>query len=129
MLASIRHIIFFLSLIIMIGHDVVPHSHELDEAIELNHDFAHNEESSMGGLQHALSHYQHNAAEKVSELSFKIAKKSDVQKKAVAIYSIPPVEDGIVYYSNLKKQKFWEQPQNTVSLLDTSQTRRGPPSC
>jgi len=125
----IRQITLFLALIVMMGHDVVPHEHDHDEAIEAGHDFTHNEENSLLGLQHALSHYQHNAVEKASELSVSAVKKADVLKKATEVSSIVPVDDGVTFYSNLKKQKFWRRHLLIATLLDTSQTLRGPPSC
>ena len=128
----IRQITFLVSLIIMMGHDLVPHIHEIDETIVANravHDALCNGESPILWLKHSLSHYQHNSVVKTSELSINFIKKNQSLKNVAAVSNTLYVDNGVVSYSNLKKQKIWEQHFFIASLLDTSQSQRGPPSC
>lgn len=127
----IRHIAFLLSLMVIMGHDIVPHIDEVD--ISMSEHSAPLTASSNNGLTNLgdiFSHFEHGATERNLIYLTSVEKKADFQIKT--FYHIPYldiIEYRLVWYSNYKKQRFWQDVKIPSSCNISSLSFRGPPSC
>lgn len=127
----IRHIAFLLSLIVMMGHDVVPHFHVDDDHLT-EHSATIPSSTNIGlkAIQTAFSHLQHSSTERHLVYLGGTEKKTNFQTKD--FFPIPilnTAEYGISWYANYKKQRFWEYVTPSSSYKLNSSSLRGPPSC
>ncbi|MEJ7779278.1 MAG: hypothetical protein WKF68_06780 [Daejeonella sp.] len=130
-LKLIRHIAFFLSVIVLMGHDAIPHFHE-DEHESPEHSTTLPQSSADGltDLQNSFSNFQHPTAEHNLVYLVSSQQTTGIQKKI--LYSAPFIsvmEFRAAWYANYKKQRFREY----IAILSAYQLQyfslRGPPSC
>ncbi|WP_411272718.1 hypothetical protein [Daejeonella sp.] len=130
-LKLIRHLAFFLAVIVLMGHDTIPHFHD-DKHDSTEHSTTLPQQSTddLTDLQNSFSNFQHPTAEhNLVYLSFS-EKTTGFQKKI--FHSAPclfMMEYRAVWYANYKKQRFREY----LAILSPYQLQyfslRGPPSC
>ena len=114
----------------MAGHDFVPHLHD-DEHAMAEHSTAipHSSTNGLSDLQNAFSHFQHSTDEKHLVYLGTVEKKSNPQINIFYHHSFYTVsEHSLVWYSNLKKQHFWEHITISSRYISSSSSLRGPPS-
>jgi hypothetical protein len=127
----IKYITFILSLLVMAGHDVVPHLHDDEHAMaEHSTTIPHSSNNGLSDLQNAFSHFQHSADERHLVYLGAVEKKANPQ---INIFYHQPfftfTEYSLVWYSNFKKQHFWEHIAISSRYISSSSFLRGPPSC
>lgn len=128
----IRNILFFSALIIMIGHDVVPHNDahhsEHNEQVTYTNvsDTVHDHNSL--GLGHLLSHLQHNTDNNFVLHSIVKVELLKQQNQFVAYYQFINKESQELWYANLEKQRFRDCIIIPYPTVLSSHSLRGPPS-
>ncbi|NCI46693.1 hypothetical protein [Sediminibacterium soli] len=126
-----RYITFILSLMVIMGHDVVPHFH-VDENDLLEHSatIPHQTNSGLKDIQNAFSHFQHSSAERNLVYLGAVEKKINPQIKALDYMPyLVSVEYSLIWYANYKKQRFWEINVTPDNYRLHSFSLRGPPTC
>lgn len=126
-----RYVIFLLSILVISGHDIVPHFHDDDHDSTAHSDtlpiFSGN---NLVDLQSLFSHFQHNV--NGGNLVYLTAGKGQVkfQKKSFlqTTFFIAP-ESSLVWYANYKKQRFKDYLINPPDYKINSVPLRGPPFC
>ena len=112
------------------GHDFVPHVHEgegapTEDIVTLPLLGA----SSKSELSHLLGHFKHNSAETSLTYLVRVEKKVNVDQDVLFfLTAIPQLEHGTIWYSNLRKQRFWENPDISSRFVLHSFPHRGPPA-
>lgn len=128
---QIRHILFLLSLLVIMGHDVVPHIDEVGKAMsEHSAPLPASSNNGLSDLGHIFSNFQHGITERNLVYLGSAEEKADFQTKT--FYHIPYlsiVEYRLVWYTNYKKQRFWQNVKIPSSYNINSLSLRGPPSC
>ncbi|OYZ55322.1 MAG: hypothetical protein B7Y11_01495 [Sphingobacteriia bacterium 24-36-13] len=127
----IKYITFILSLLVMAGHDVVPHLHD-DEHAMAEHSAAvpHSLNNGLTDLQNAFSHFQHSADGKHLVYLGAVEKKVSPQINkfySQSFFSVSAYSFG--RHSHFKKRPFWEHIAISSSYISSSFFLRGPPSC
>ncbi len=128
---QVRYIAFLLSLVVMMGHDVVPHFHvDEDHVPEHSATSPHSTNNGLKDIQNAFSYLQHSSAERNLVYLGATEKKANSQIKALDYLPfLTTVEYPLVWYANYKKQRFWEYVTPSSSYTLSSFSLRGPPSC
>lgn len=127
----IKYITLILSLLVMAGHDIVPHLHDDDHV--MIEDFTESTHSSSDGLldlQDALSHFRHNANE--NRFVYLNTVEENVGPQINVLYCLPSFNfssHSLIWESQIKKQRFWEQVIISSSYISNTSSLRGPPSC
>lgn len=126
-----RCFIFLLSILVISGHDIVPHFHEDDHnSAEHSAALPISSNNSLANLENLFSNFQHGANEghlvylTATEKQINLQKKSFVQTAFFAI-----TENPIVWYANYKKQRFKDYLTNSPNYQLNSFSLRGPPTC
>ena len=126
-----RYIIFFLSVLVISGHDVVPHFHDDDHDSVAHSDIIPiSSTNSFVDLQSIFSHFQHNV-NGGNLVYLTVAKKQiNFQKKSFSQtnFFVAP-ENPIVWYANYKKQRFKDYLTNPPNYELNAAPLRGPPTC
>ena len=129
----IRTLAFSLSMVIMMGHDLVPHFHEHrhNEKRAHHHHRHHDSHTNVHAgldldLSHALAHFQHNPSDKT--LSPTIVK-SSVERNNIICYITngDTTEEGSPQEATLRTQRLWERTALALTFLRSSFSHRGPP--
>lgn len=128
----IKSILFLLALMVMVGHDIVPHHHDDDDndLIEHSATIPPLTNNGLSNLQNAFSHFQHSTAEQ--HLVYLTGTEKKVSFSTDHFYWLPyfvPIESHLFWYANYKKQRFWECDDKTSSYQVNSHALRGPPLC
>ena len=124
----IRNIAFVLALLIMVGHDVVPHTHDDDDqASEQPARLPVASNHGLTDIQNAFSQLQHAPGRSLVYLG---AEKSDhFQSKLFHDVSFAEIADnGLSWYSNYRKHRFWEYVPLSIVYKLKCFSLRGPPS-
>jgi len=114
----------------MLGHDLIPHTHEMGGGLP--------EEAvcspftgEMGfNLAHLLGHFKHTTAS-ANTLEYQVqqTKHANTDRDVFLLpQSNPPIDDGIAWYTNFKKQRFWETAGINHQFVLHSFPHRGPPA-
>jgi hypothetical protein len=117
---------------VMLGHDLVPHTHEMggglpEEAV--SSPFSSSGETGFN-LSHLLGHFKHNSAS-ANTLEYQVqqAQKTNIDRDVFLLPQINhAIDHGIVWYTNLKKQRFWETASINHQFILHSFPHRGPPA-
>ncbi|HEX8041301.1 MAG TPA: hypothetical protein VF490_19270 [Chryseosolibacter sp.] len=125
----IRNIAFVLALLVMVGHDVVPHTHDDDD--QTSEQPARLPGTSNHGptdIQHAFSQLQHAPGRGLVYLG--ALKRSDVfQGKLFLDLSFAELADsGLDWFFNYRKHRFWEHVPLSIVYKLKCFSLRGPPS-
>ncbi|MDO8992419.1 hypothetical protein [Daejeonella sp.] len=127
----LRHIAFFLSIFVMMGHDVIPHFHDSDHDLpELSATLPQSTGDGLKDLQNSFSEFQHPTAEHNLVYLVSLEKTSNLLRKIH--YNAPIIftaEYRPAWYANFKKQRFREDIHILASLETTYFSLRAPPSC
>lgn len=127
-----RYIALFLAVTVIMGHDLVPHLHESDNALSEDISVSPsivNASQIEETFSHLLGHIKHDASANSLVDLVTIEKKMNTGYDL--LYTPPPesVElQGVVWYSNLKKQRFWGNTEIACQSLLFSFSHRGPPA-
>jgi len=127
----IRNISFFVALIIVIGHDVVPHIDEIHSNSVTNALSSEVQvEHSHSDLTHNFSHFQHSSNDKnLTYLSGDTKVLNHRAKSLPNIFFISETENQELWHANFEKQRFRDYPIIPYFSALSSHTPRGPPSC
>ena len=115
---------------VMMGHDVVPHLHDEEHATSDHSTLPHSSNNGLPDLENAFSHFQHSTDEK--HLVYLGASEKKANSQINNFYHPPfgsTLEYPLVWYSNYKKQRFWEYVIVSSRYVSNSSSLRGPPSC
>jgi hypothetical protein len=126
---KIRYIAFFLSLAVMLGHDLIPHTHEMGGGLPEEAVSAPISETDFS-LAHLFGHFKHNTAS-ANTLEYQVqqAKQTNTNRDVfLPPHFTPAIDDGIAWYTNLKKQRFWETTGIYHQFILHSFPHRGPPA-
>ncbi|MBU0696981.1 MAG: hypothetical protein KKE39_10740 [Bacteroidetes bacterium] len=115
----------------MAGHDLVPHLHDDEHVMaEYSTTIPHSSNNGLSDLQYAFSHFQHSVDEK------RLVYLGGVENKVVPQinnfykhFFFTGSEYSLVWYSNHKKQRYWERVTISSSYISSTSFLRGPPSC
>ncbi|WP_445955195.1 hypothetical protein [Yeosuana sp.] len=127
----VRNILFSISLIIIIGHDIVPHG-EAVHAIEFSDTIRSEaqDDHSHSVLGHIFEHFQHSPNDR--NLTY-LAGAEKVIKTAIKIiandFLYSELENRELWYTNREKQRFWDYLVTPYSVSLHSYSLRGPPIC
>jgi hypothetical protein len=128
---AISYILFSLSLLVIMGHDFVPHVHEGESA--LSEDIVTlpllSASNSKSELSHLLGRLKHNSAATSFTYLITLEKRINVNQDVLFFLpAIPLVEHGAVWYSNFRKQRFWGSADFSCKFILHSFPHRGPPA-
>ena len=127
----VRHIAFFLSFVVMMGHDVIPHFHEAEhDLLELSTTLPQSAGDGLTDLQNSFAEFQHPAAEHNLVYLSSAEKTNNLLKKihydALLHFG---AESPPAWYANYKKQRFKKYTLILSSLETKYFSLRAPPSC
>lgn len=126
-----RNILFFTAAFIMIGHDIVPHTHfSKGEDFSVSAIGSQQIAEEHSELSHIFEHFQHFSNERtlkyvvgaVKNLSVKI---KVLQNSAVVV----DIYNQFIWHTNFEKQRFRDYAIIPYFSTLSSHTLRGPPSC
>ena len=127
----IRYIAFLLSFIVMMGHDIIPHTHiEEEDVLEHSATLPYSTNNQLGYIKNAFSYFQHSSAGRNLEYLDRAERKEDSQ--VTGFYHLPflyAIEHPLVCFANYKKQRFWGNLCFSPNYKLNSSCLRGPPSC
>lgn len=126
-----RYLTFFLSFLIISGHDIVPHIHEDDhDPIDHSATLPISSADNSANLQNLFSHFQHSANEGHFVYLTTIKKQINFQKKSFAsTIFFTSADNPLALYANYKKQRFKDYVKSPPNYILSSSSLRGPPTC
>lgn len=126
-----RYLTFLLSVLVITGHDFVPHFHEDDHhSAEHSSTEPVSSNNSPTNFQNLFSHFQHGVNENHLVYLTATEKQINFQKKSfVPTTFFTVTENPLVWYINYKKQRFKDYLTNPSNGKLNSSSLRGPPSC
>ncbi|MHB1179021.1 MAG: hypothetical protein ACYCZO_11910 [Daejeonella sp.] len=125
-----RHIAFFLAIIVLMGHDAIPHFHV--DKNDLHENFTTIPQpfaDDFADLQKLFSNFQHPTAKHTLVYLGSSEKATDLQKKT--FYNAPflfVMEYRTAWYANYKKHRFREYIVIPFSFKSKYSSLRGPPA-
>lgn len=126
----VRQVAFLLSFMIMMGHELIPHTHACEDCLTESSAVIPPISSGLADIQNAYAHFQHGSAERHLTYLGTTEKKDNSQLKIhFPLAFDTSVEYSLTWFANFKKQRFWE---NTVFFFShelNSFSLRGPPFC
>lgn len=128
---AISYIAFLFSLMVIMAHDLVPHVHEnemgmFEEPLSVPGTSTNNGETS---LSHLLGHLKHNTSEHTLVSNVSVEKKIEFDFGTdLLIPSVPETAPGWIWYSNLKKQRLWDNQNFLQQFVLHAYPHRGPPA-
>ncbi|OJW81813.1 MAG: hypothetical protein BGO69_15030 [Bacteroidetes bacterium 46-16] len=128
----IRHIAFLLSLMVMMGHDIVPHIHmDDDHTPAQSASLPSPPNTALANIENAFSYFQHSSAERNLVYLGASEKKAGFELKVLNDFTafLSTVDYPLIWYANYKKQRFWDNANIPPSYKPSSSFLRGPPSC
>ena len=114
----------------MLGHDLIPHTHEMGGGLPEEAVTSPSSGETGFNLAHLLGHFKHNTAS-ASTLEYQVqqAKHTNTNRDVLLLSRFKPaIDDGIAWYTNLKKQRFWETTGIYHQFILHSFPHRGPPA-
>ncbi|MDT0651041.1 hypothetical protein [Autumnicola edwardsiae] len=128
-----RNILFFTAAIIMLGHDIVPHTD-----ISNGEDISFSSFSEKGSqqiaqehleLSHIFEHFQHSSNERTLKYVTGDVKTLNVKTKILQNSAlIVDIDNQFIWHANFEKQRFRDYPIIPYFSIFSSYTLRGPPS-
>jgi hypothetical protein len=126
-----RYFTFLLSILIISGHDFVPHFHEDDHhSAEHSSTEPVSSNDSSTNFQNLFYHFQHGVNE--SHLVYLTAIKKQINFLKISFVPITffnLADNSLVCYANYKKQRFKDYLTNPPNYNLNSSSLRGPPIC
>lgn len=125
----IRNIAFALALLVMVGHDVVPHTHAGDDpTAEQSAKLPDTSNHGLTDIQNAFSRLEHAPGR--SLICLGAPERSNVfQSGLFHDLSFAGIADtGLAWYSNYRKHRFWRYFPVSIPYKPTCFSLRGPPS-
>lgn len=114
----------------MLGHDLIPHTHEMGGGLPEEAVTSPSSHETGFNLSHLLGHFQHNTAS-ANTLEYQVqqVKNTNIDRDVFLLPQINHAIDlRIVWYTNLKKQRFWETAGINHQYILHSFPHRGPPA-
>ena len=115
----------------MMGHDVVPHPHDEEHATsEHSTTIPHSSNNGLSDFENAFSHFQHSTDERHLVYVGAVERKANFQiNNFYHPTFLSTIEYPLAWYSNYKKQRFWEYIIISSLYISNSFSLRGPPLC
>ena len=128
-----RNLLFSLALIIMIGHDIVPHTDmsngediSLSSLSKIDSQQISEEHSE---LSHIFEHFQHSSNESTLKYVTGAVKNLNIKKQIIQNCAlIKNIDNQFIWHANFEKQRFRDYPIIPYYTTLFSHTLRGPPS-
>lgn len=126
-----KYFIFLLSILVITGHDIVPHFHEDDYILaEYSATLPISSNNNSANLQNLFSHFQHNVNERYLVYLTASGKHINFYKNPFLQTSFFTAKDyQLLWYANDKKQRFKGYLTNSPNYKLNSFSLRGPPTC
>jgi hypothetical protein len=122
-----RNIALLLSLLVMVGHDVVPHTHADDDLTsEQSAKLPDKSNHGQADIQNTFSHLQHGSGG-LLYLSTCERKHGFQVKLFQDLSFLESADNRLAWYSNHRKHRFWEYVPVSITCKLNSFALRGPP--